>query len=150
MNNITLQSVPKPRQGTPISNNERVMSQGQVASQPARRNRGLGSFPKLLSRGVGLGWAHLLLSSPTTVEARNQRVGSISPQMLLVPLTHYHWWIIEDSPQPPLCTHTQKTRRRREANAGKGGHESNPVQSPVISDLCTVHQQLVLHLTGEI
>lgn len=74
------------------------MSQCQVAGQPGQRNGGLGMFPRLQRRGVRPGWAHLLFSSPTEGEARNHRIGSISPQMLPAPFTHYHWWIIEDSP----------------------------------------------------
>lgn len=88
------------------------MSQCQVAGQPGQRNGGLGMFPRLQRRGVCPGWAHLLFSSHTEGEAQNHRIGSISPQMLPAPFTHYHWWIIEDSPQPPqnscplwMCTH---------------------------------------------
>ena len=76
-------------------------------------------FPRLQWRGVRLGRAHLLLfSSPTRAEARNQRTRSISPQMQPAPFTHYHWWIIEDSPRPPrdscpLCMHTHTVALRK-------------------------------------
>lgn len=75
-------------------------------------------FPWLQRRGACLGRAHHLLSSPTGAEARNQRTRSISPQMQPAPFTHYHWWIIEDSPRPPrdscpLCmrTHTEALQK---------------------------------------
>lgn len=76
---MTLESISKPwqgkaRQGTPVQNNETLMSPCQVARQPGQRYRGLGTFP-IGSREEVCLWVEPTSIFPPPPEVRHETRG---------------------------------------------------------------------------
>lgn len=138
------------------------------AGRPTSQGRDTGGCARCLScreEACVLSWAHLQHPTPTGGKARNRGTGSISPQMLPAPFTHYHWWIIEDGPWPPqdtcplcTCAHTDTQmithrKRRLRWNLRTGAILSSIPGVDVFNywPPAAEEEQLlpVVHLTGE-